>query len=451
MAARKTKNAELTLEEIKSKVREQLAIDRYRLLKKMPFIGSLLMRLELVPVRDDRLQTAATNGDDIFFDVDFYGKLTLEERLFVLAHEAWHCALLHFMRQQTRDPELFNVAADLEIHFLLTREGLKAPFVLPHDPAWNGLSAEEIYGLIANSSITIGKGGTQGQDLGQEQRGKKQDVSAGRESENIKNTRKGGGFDTHLDKGKKLGGNNDGSSSNASKDVDEDYSPEIKEGAAERCRERLTAVVQQYQRTKGNLPLGVAAIVEKVLEPKINWREILAQFVTKCYGGRREWLPPSRRHVWQGVYLQSSRTQRLNAVVAVDTSGSTIRDLPRFFAELGGLLSTFGTYELTVIQCDAKIQKIETFDDFTPFPPDYKWEAKGFGGTDFRPVFTYVEEHPELTPDLLVYLTDGYGNYPERAPSYHVLWLLPPDGKIMVEWGLRCVLEEDGMDDQRRV
>ncbi len=41
--------------------------------------------------------------------------------------------------------KLFNIAADLEIHFLLTDEGLKAPFVLPHDPNWKGLSAEEIY------------------------------------------------------------------------------------------------------------------------------------------------------------------------------------------------------------------------------------------------------------------------------------------------------------------
>ena len=66
-------------------------------------------------------------------------------------------------------------------------------------------------------------------------------------------------------------------------------------------------------------------------------------------------------------------------------------------------------------------------------------------------MFTYMEEHPELTPDLLVYLTDGYGAYPERPPSYPVLWLVAPGGKITVDWGLQCVLEAEGTDEQRSV
>ena len=421
---RKPKGTEQILAGIKDKVREQLAIDRHKLLMKMPFIGSLLMRLDLVPVRDDRLPTAATNGDSVFVDIDFYAKLTAEERLFVLAHEAWHCALLHFMRRQNRDHEIFNCAADLEIHFILTREGLKAPFVLPHDPAWQGLSAEEIYAKYQQAAK--GNAGV--------------DSEAGRESEHIKNVRKGGGFDTHLGQGETLDG---GKEENGEKGIDIDFTPDIPAGAAERCRERLTAVIQQMQRTKGDLPLGIESAVEKILEPKINWREILAQFVTSCYGGSRQWLPPSRRHVWQGLYMQSSRDSRLNAVVAVDTSGSTMGDLPRFFSELGGLLNSFGSYQLTVIQCDADIQKVEQFDDFNIFPPDYKWEVKGFGGTDFRPVFNYLDKHPELTPNLLVYLTDGCGDYPERPPSYPVLWMVTPDGNISVEWGLQCVFEED--------
>ena len=129
----------------KATIAELLAQDRQKLLMKLPFTGSLVMRLDLVPVSDDRLDTAATDGDRVFVDVSFYSKLTATERLFVLAHEVWHCALLHFLRRQDRDRTLFNVAADLEIHFLLTDEGLEAPFVLPHDPRWKGLSAEEIY------------------------------------------------------------------------------------------------------------------------------------------------------------------------------------------------------------------------------------------------------------------------------------------------------------------
>ena len=82
---------------------EQLAQDRQQLLLRWPFVGGVIMRMELVPVRDDRLDTACTDGDSIFVDIDFYSKLTKDERLFVLAHEVWHSVLLHFVRRQKRD------------------------------------------------------------------------------------------------------------------------------------------------------------------------------------------------------------------------------------------------------------------------------------------------------------------------------------------------------------
>ena len=89
-------------EKLKVKAGELIAQDRQKLLMKMPFIGGLLMRLDIVPVYDERLATAATDGDRIYFDIVFYSVLDKEERLFVLAHEAWHCALIHFMRRQKR-------------------------------------------------------------------------------------------------------------------------------------------------------------------------------------------------------------------------------------------------------------------------------------------------------------------------------------------------------------
>ena len=209
----------------------------------------------------------------------------------------------------------------------------------------------------------------------------------------------------------------------------------MKPGAEERCRERLTAAVQQYERTRGTLPAGIAGLVQAVLKPEIDWKELLAQFVTNCYGGSRRWLPPARRHVWKGLYLQSQRTERLRAVVAVDTSGSTSGGLPRFFSELTALLNSFGSYELTVIQCDAEVGKVEWFDDCAPLDPDREWAVTGGGGTDFRPVFRYIDEHSELDPSLLIFFTDGYGVYPERPPQYPVMWLLTHNGMCGVEWG----------------
>ena len=427
----KKTSATATLAARKAKTLELLAQDRQKLLTKLPFTGSLVMRLDLVPVSDERLPTAATDGDRIFVDIDFYAQLTAEERLFVLAHEVWHCALLHFLRRGDRNQKLFNIAADLEIHFLLTDEGLKAPFVLPHDPNWKGLSAEEIYERLKKGKPQSNRYGRRG------------DAGDGRESEHIKGQGGGQGFDKHLEKNAdageagnddRAGGANDGAGKAGNEERDPDYSPEIAPGAEERCRERLTAAVQQCERMKGTLPAGLKAVVEAVLKPEIGWRELLAQFVTSCYGGSRRWLPPARRHVHEGLYLQSMRSERLRAIVAIDTSGSTQGDLPKFFSELNALLDTFGSYELTVIQCDAEVGRVETFDDAAPLDPYRKWEATGGGGTDFRPVFRYVDEHPELEPNLLIYFTDGYGDCPDRAPAYPVMWLLTKDGHEQ-PWG----------------
>ena len=433
-----------TLESRKAKVAELLAQDRQKLLMKLPFTGGLTMRLDLVPVSDVRLETASTDGDRIFVDVDFYSKLNAAERLFVLAHEVWHCALLHFLRRQNRDRPLFNVAADLEIHFLLTDEGLEAPFVLPHDPRWKGLSAEEIYErLLKKANVRMN----------------------GQTSEHIKGLGEGQSFDRHLDSGAGAGIENEGAGkagnegrasganegaagdegraangANGGKGFDPDYTPHVAAGAEERCRERLTSAVQQAERTRGTLPAGLKRIVEAVLRPEIGWKELLAQFVTSCYGGSRRWLPPARRHIWQGLYLQSQRSEKLRAVVAVDTSGSTSGDLAKFFTELNALLGTFGAYELTVVQCDAEVGAVETFDDASPLPPNRTWKATGGGGTDFRPVFDYVEKHPELEPALLIYFTDGYGHYPDRSPPYPVMWLLSHDGECGVDWGMQVKL-----------
>ncbi len=478
---------EKLLKKRKEKAAAVLAQDRQKLLTRMPFIGGLLMRLDLVPVSDYRLDTAATDGDRIFVDIDFYARLNADERLFVLAHEAWHCALIHFARRQGRDPKLFNVAADLEIHFVLTDEGLKAPFVLPHDPSWKGLSAEEIYERLIKGAKSAASG-----------RGSRS-CGEGRESEHIKGATS---FDRHLEsagavgrandeagkagKDDRAGGANDGAAGGGNdeagkagnderadgtndgndgaggggndendeageagnegradganegagggKGIDPDYAPEVKEGAAERCRGRVVSAVQIYERMKGDLPAGIAGRVAAILKPELNWRELLSQFVTSCYGGSRRWLPPARRHVWKGLYLQSQRSERLRAVVAIDTSGSTQGDLAKFFTELTSLLGTFGSYELTVIQCDAEVGKVETFDDSNPLAPDHEWETTGGGGTDFRPVFDYVEKHPELDPNLLVFFTDGYGDCPDRLPHYPVMWLLTRDGQEQ-PWG----------------
>ena len=379
--------------------------DRQKLLVRFPFTGGILMRLELVPVRDLRLNTAATDGSRIFFDISFMSKLNADERLFVLAHEAWHCVLMHMLRCQTRNQKKFNVATDMEINRMLKKEGLVVPsWVLMPKPNWpDGLSAEEMYELLPDPKSDPQSGGSEGQ------------------------------FDKHVYPGD---GEGEGGFKDqwGEKDIDPDFKVGFPKDLAEKIREKIVAVAQQMQRTRGDIPAHLESVVRAALKPQIRWQEVLAQFVTSCYGGSRRWLPPNRRHIGQGLYLQSSRKEMLRAVVAVDTSGSTTNDLPQFFSELISLLNSFGDYELTVIQCDCEIADVSKYDAFKPITSP-EWQTYGHGGTDFRPPFEYVEEHPDLEPSCLIYITDGYGPAPERPPRYPVLWLLTNDGAIPSQWG----------------
>ena len=452
---------------------EQLAQDRQKLLLRWPFVGGVVMRMELVPVRDDRLDTACTDGDNIFVDIDFFSKLTGDERLFVLAHEVWHSVLLHFVRRQKRDRDLFNIAADLEIHFTLACEKIREPFVLPHDPNWRGLSAEEIYERLPGFLKNLKQSGKL---MGGGMSPSKGD---GEDSSVFGNGQ--GGFDKHIyqddilpdpnacgngnggrgddrphettDHGSGNGGRGeDGLPQETDGDkgtetnpfvMDKDYNPNVSSETVERSRSRTIASAQQMERTQGKLPAGIQALLDKLQKPSLPWQEMLKQFVTTCYGGKRRWLPPARRHVWQDIYLPSMRDEALRAVVAIDTSGSTRGDLPVFFAELVSLMKSFGKFDLDVIQCDAKVQDASHYSEANLPPPDRKWEVKGLGGTDFRPVFEYIQKKMREQPDLLLFFTDGCGTAPEQRPAYPVMWVLTNDSRQPDAWG-RVLHFKDG-------
>ena len=198
---------------------------------------------------------------------------------------------------------------------------------------------------------------------------------------------------------------------------------------------------QRVERMQGSLPCAMKMLLERMRKCELRWQEILKQFVTSAFGGERHWLPPARRYIGSGLYLPSRRDKCLQAVVVIDTSGSTLGDMPEFFGELNGLLRAFGSYELTVIQSDAAVQKVEKFNSTAPFSSDYSFEISGGGGTDFRPAFDYIQKNI-ISPNVVLYITDGYGIAPEVPPPYPVMWVLTHDGETPAPWGRAIKLKE---------
>ena len=143
-------------------------------------------------------------------------------------------------------------------------------------------------------------------------------------------------------------------------------------------------------------------------------------------------------------------------VIAIDTSGSVAGDeVQSFLRKTYGILNQQGSFfkeiNVHVIQCDAEIQSdtvITCTEDFDRYLETM--EIRGLGGTDFRPVFSYVDSliRDGAFHDLkgLIYFTDGLGRFPERKPEYRTAFVFTSDGydlPAVPVWAIRVLLSRD--------
>ncbi len=160
--------------------------------------------------------------------------------------------------------------------------------------------------------------------------------------------------------------------------------------------------------------------------------------------------------------LESKETKKVrDFVIALDTSascrGSVLRGfLRRTYAILKGTEHFFRKINVHIIQCDSEIRsdvKITCEEDLDAFIE--KETLQGFGSTDFRPVFAYVEELLQKGEfenlKGLIYFTDGYGVYPERMPGYDVIFAFletEDDGPPVPPWAIRVTFDRDELEER---
>lgn len=143
-------------------------------------------------------------------------------------------------------------------------------------------------------------------------------------------------------------------------------------------------------------------------------------------------------------------------VIAIDTSGSTSGELVQTFVQKTYNIlkqeESFSTrFNLHIIQCDAKIQedvKITNQREFDSYLKHMK--ILGGGGTDFRPVFSYVdrliENHEFRNLKGMIYFTDGFGTFPSKQPGYNVAVVYVEEGYENSEvpvWAIKLVLKPE--------
>jgi predicted metal-dependent peptidase len=189
---------------------------------------------------------------------------------------------------------------------------------------------------------------------------------------------------------------------------------------------------------QGNLPGSLRRLIQEVLQPKVDWQEVLARFLTEVERNDYTFKKPNPRYIQSGFYLPYLENQTIGEIVLiVDTSGSITEEIiNKFGTEMQQITNTFNK-GFKVLYVDAKFQGEQ---DIEP-DGDVKLEPLGGGGTDFKPGFKYIEEQG-ISPKAVVYFTDMVcTSFPEE-PEYPVLWVEYGTGGFEAPFGEVLKIDE---------
>ena len=134
-------------DELRAEVLDRIVVARVGLLLRHPFFGNMATRL-IIKECDDWCGTAATDGRHLFYNSQFFAKMTNKEIEFVIAHEILHCVFDHMTRREDREPQLHNIASDYIVNNTLVRDSIGTkPKAIPiyQDFKYEGWSSEKVY------------------------------------------------------------------------------------------------------------------------------------------------------------------------------------------------------------------------------------------------------------------------------------------------------------------
>jgi predicted metal-dependent peptidase len=358
----------------------------------MAFVSSLMMWLQMRPSWG--ITTACTDGKAIAYNPAFVLSLSRPQLIGLIAHEVLHVALGHIDRVHGRkDLKKWNVATDLKINHILEQ----AKFTMPE------------------GALKI-----------QDQRFARLKLPVEEHSEY---------YYERLD-AKSMSGIGDG----VGDFVFSVGTPEEMKQLEEEIRMRVGSA-KAVAKSKGKLPESLSRLIDEMLEPKIDWREVLRDFVQRSsMRTEYDWSRPNRRWGSMGIYMPSMKGQSVEGVVvAVDTSGSIgDKELAMFAAEVEGIMSVSKS-KLTILYCDCAIQGVQ---EWTAGDGKLTLTPKGGGGTSHRPVWEWVDNNIP-SPSAVICLTDLWTDFGEE-PNYPVLWAaIGGRSKPEVPWGTLISIDGD--------
>jgi len=392
-------------------ITKKISQARLELLFKAPFFGTLTMQLPLVDATDAGwCTTAAVDGRNIYYNREFFKDLDVDEIKFVLCHEVLHVALDHFGRRTHRDPSWWNMSNDFIINGMLVSDKIgKMPTKKVTDVDEKGETNQRV-GLYDEKYLGWTSEAVY-DDL--EKRKVKKQMT----------------MDVHLE----LGGDDKGKGRQA---VDKDGNPiKVSEEELKKIREEMkNKVLQAAQASAGKMPASLQRLVDDLVEPKINWRDLLQQNIQSCITDDFTWMRPNRKHMYGGIFLPTlDKDDTIDIAIAIDMSGSISDDMAKdFLSEVYGIMQMYNDFNISVLCFDTQVYN---FQKFTKDSADdlLTYECKGGGGTEFMAFWKYWMDE-QIEPKKAVIFTDGYPFGTWGPESYcDVLWIITEGHKTRVK------------------
>jgi predicted metal-dependent peptidase len=374
--------------------------------------GILMMgEHKVVATGEQGCHTAMTNGVNAWYARDFVAGLSDAELRFLILHESYHVLYQHlttYKHLYEMNRRKANMACDYVINLKLVdfdKQTDKGFIVMPEigllDEQYRGMDSAQVYALLPeDSGKGKGKGQGQGQGSGE----------AGDDGETM---------DQHDWEGA------DAMTPEEKKEIERAVDEAVRQGA-------LIA---------GKMGSGGTRLLDDVLQSRIDWREVLREFVsTTCAGSDYStWRRPNRRFISSGIYLPSGISETVGElVIAIDTSGSIGgRELATFLGEVVAIAKAVKPQAVRLLYWDTEVCRAEYYGQDQLDDIVKSTKPAGGGGTMVECVPEYLREK-QIKPQAAIILTDGYLGGSWGVWHVPVLWCVldnksaaPNNGKVV--------------------
>ena len=356
-------------------------------------------------VRDD-VRTACTNGIDCKYGTAFIKDMCDSDLRGLIMHENLHKTFQHMFLWQhlyKEDGATANQACDYVINLIIDDIGKRSGgfLTLPKggllDRKYAGMDSQTVYNLLRQDKDNDGNTGDG-------------------------NDGDGAGLDDH----------------------DWESGESMSQEEIEQVAKDINQAIRQGQLMAGKLGGKQSRALDSLIEPKVDWREQLREFVSSTAVGKdiSTWQRVNRRWLQHDVYMPSTITETVGRiVVAVDTSGSIGGpELTKFLSEVQGICINVMPEKVDLLYWDTEVAAHEVYAQEQLAKLSSSTKPAGGGGTDVACVAKYLKDN-QIRPECVIVLTDGYIYGDWGVWNAPVLWTIVGGNKVVPPMGTTIHLD----------